>query len=146
MIGRKAPSGARLSGGSRSKQGWGVSGLAPSEGGGVSSLEHGGVPRPPLWVAVKCFPCNGCGKRAQGLVVIWLSSLKLPFIFVHTTGSLAFGFARLPPPLVSQPPTILALPSSPLPLLTKVNIGFVPVPVAFGGHLVCLLHHPFISK
>ena len=84
--------------------------------------------------------------RTQGLVVIWLSSLKLPFTLVHTTGSLAFGFAGLPPPLVSQPPIILALSSPPSALLTQANTGPVLVHVAFGGHLVFLLHRPSFGR
>ena len=46
-------------------------------------------------MAVKCFSPHGCGKRTDGLVAIWLSSLKLPLTLVCAPGSLSFIFARL---------------------------------------------------
>lgn len=82
-------------------------------------------------MAVKCFSPHGCGKRTDGLVAIWLSSLKLPLTLVCAPGSLSFPFARLllpwSPQLPSLPPFFPYPFSSPSPLLTQVNIGAMSV-------------------
>lgn len=82
-------------------------------------------------MAVKCFSPHGCGKGTDGLVAIWLSSLKLPLTLVCAPGSLSLSFARplfpWSPHLPSLPPFFPYSLSSPLPLLTQVNIGAISV-------------------